>query len=283
MIIVNEGNDHLKIWDTNTGQQLKYLDIRNKGGVGRLEPSPDGFFILYTNSFHSKITKWSLGTWDEYEYALHTDRVFRSRWSPDSEWFISASKDSTLRIWGSKKMTLVGHTDAVYDCDITPDGNWIVSASGDQSLKIWDAVSGAEKYTLNGHTRKVIACATSPDGKWILSISEDNTLKVWSIDTGLEVANFFVTGPELIQFNPTKFLIACRDMGGNLFLLIPINLNYEAIIITATDEETGLIVRCTVCQHSFQIEKNNLGSATACPQPGCNAPLKINPFVKRTT
>jgi hypothetical protein len=81
--------------------------------------------------------------------------------------------------------TLVGHTREVEACAITPDGRRIVSASWDTTLKIWDLDSGRLERSLEGHSNSVVACAIPPDGRRIVSASFDHTLKVWDVATGV--------------------------------------------------------------------------------------------------
>ncbi|HZF51915.1 MAG TPA: AAA family ATPase, partial [Polyangiaceae bacterium] len=80
--------------------------------------------------------------------------------------------------------TLMGHTGEVNACAITPDGRRIVSASDDTTLKVWDLDSGRLLRSLEGHSRHVTACAITPDGRRIVSASWDKTLEVWDLDSG---------------------------------------------------------------------------------------------------
>jgi len=90
--------------------------------------------------------------------------------------------------------TLNGHTAGVNGCAISPDGSYIVSASGDTTLKLWDVRTGAERLTLRGHTDRVHGCAISPDGSYIVSASYDNTLKLWDALTGVCLDTLFADG-----------------------------------------------------------------------------------------
>ncbi|KAG8835256.1 hypothetical protein FRC18_000758 [Serendipita sp. 400] len=69
----------------------------------------------------------------------HVGAVYRLTWSADSRMLVSASKDSTVKIWDLKtyklKMDLPGHTDEVYCVDFVADK--IVSGGRDKTLKIW--------------------------------------------------------------------------------------------------------------------------------------------------
>lgn len=55
--------------------------------------------------------------------------------------FVSAGKDSTLKVWDvyTKKLMfdLPGHSDEVYTIDWSPNGQKVVSGGKDRLLKIW--------------------------------------------------------------------------------------------------------------------------------------------------
>ena len=71
-----------------------------------------------------------------------------SRWSPDSRYVASASRDSTVKVWpavaaarGTAKPvalhTLSGHADEVYALDWSPNGEGLASGSKDRLVKVW--------------------------------------------------------------------------------------------------------------------------------------------------
>ena len=129
----------------------------------------------------------------------HSSSVSDCAFSPDGRLIVSASGDSTLKVWdsetGQSLRTLEGHSSSVSGCAFSPDGKLIVSASDDRTLKIWDAGTGQMLRSLEGHSAYVIGCAFSPDGKLIVSASWDGTLKVWDSETGQTLATFFADGP----------------------------------------------------------------------------------------
>ncbi|MSV29537.1 MAG: TIR domain-containing protein, partial [Bryobacterales bacterium] len=83
--------------------------------------------------------------------------------------------------------TLEGHSDSVSCVAVTPDGRRAVSASEDTTLKVWDLESGRALRTLEGHSDWVYGVAVTPDGKRAVSASEDTTLKVWDLESGREI------------------------------------------------------------------------------------------------
>lgn len=76
--------------------------------------------------------------------------------------------------------TLVGHVGAVYMVAWSPDSRMLVSASKDSTLKLWDAAKGTKaKETLPGHYDEVYALDWAPNGASVASGSKDRTIKVW--------------------------------------------------------------------------------------------------------
>ncbi|WP_437516751.1 TIR domain-containing protein [Sorangium sp. So ce1099] len=128
--------------------------------------------------------------WTGEERTLHghSGGVRACALSPDGQRIVSASDDTTLKVWdlatGKLLSTLEGHSDWVTACALSPDGQRIVSASVDKTLKVWDLATGKLLSTLEGHSDWVTACALSPDGQRIVSASFDRTLKVWDLATG---------------------------------------------------------------------------------------------------
>jgi ribosome assembly protein 4 len=64
-------------------------------------------------------------------------------WSPDSCFLLSASKDSTVKLWAIKDTkkafaTLPGHEDEVYTVDWSPNSSSAASGSKDRTIKIWN-------------------------------------------------------------------------------------------------------------------------------------------------
>ena len=71
----------------------------------------------------------------------------------------------------------------VSDAQFSPDGRKIVTASYDSTAKIWDAVTG-KFLILKGHKGALNSAQFSPDGKKIVTASDDNTAKIWDAATG---------------------------------------------------------------------------------------------------
>jgi WD40 repeat protein/serine/threonine protein kinase len=122
--------------------------------------------------------------------AGHTDRVNFAAFSPDGRRIVTASHDTTARIWdastGREILQLRGHTGRVWSAVFSPDGRRVVTASFDDTARIWDAATGKELQRLTGHTDRVLGAAFSPDGRRIATASSDRTARIWDAATGRE-------------------------------------------------------------------------------------------------
>ena len=124
----------------------------------------------------------------------HSLEVEGCTFSPDGAKVVSASRDTTLKLWeaetGAVIRTFTGHSETVYGCAFSPDGTKVVSASSDKTLKLWEVETGAVIRTFTGHSKGVYGCAFSPDGTKVVSASGDYTLKLWDVETGAVIRTF---------------------------------------------------------------------------------------------
>jgi WD40 repeat protein len=115
----------------------------------------------------------------------HKDYVGALAVSRDGKLLVSASGDSTVKLWslpdGKLLKTLTGHTEGVGALAIAPDGKLFASGSRDKTLRLWSLPQGQPVKTLTNHVADVHALAFSADGKLLVSASRDNSLKLWTM------------------------------------------------------------------------------------------------------
>ena len=66
-------------------------------------------------------------------------------------------------------IVLRGHTRPVTSVRFSSDGNLVVTASRDTTARIWDAHTGAPLHALRGHFGVVDDASFSPDGRWVVT------------------------------------------------------------------------------------------------------------------
>lgn len=75
-----------------------------------------------------------------------------------------------------------GHTDEVKDIAFYQGGRFLVSASRDSTIKIWNVESGEVQKTLNGHgPGGVESVAISPGENLLATGGHDSTLRLWEL------------------------------------------------------------------------------------------------------
>jgi WD40 repeat protein len=124
----------------------------------------------------------------------HQDRVRSCAISDDGSMIVSASADSTVRLWdtlrGTELATFTGHKAPLRSCAISGDGRMIVSASEDGVIKAWDRTRSSEQITLAEYEAPVSSCGISADKQRIVSAYEDGKLMLWESSTGEQLREF---------------------------------------------------------------------------------------------
>jgi len=121
--------------------------------------------------------------------------------SHDSKLLLTASQDSTARIWsadkrGEKPILLEGHSGPLWTAAFSPDEKRVVTASSDKTVRIWNADGSGESLVLSGFSAAVTSARFSRDGKRIITTSADRTVQLRNADgTGLPVILRGHTGP----------------------------------------------------------------------------------------
>ncbi|KAL7064802.1 hypothetical protein AAHC03_05576 [Spirometra sp. Aus1] len=130
----------------------------------------------------------------KYTLTGHRSPVTRVRFHPHYNILVSASEDSTIKLWdyetGEFEHTLKGHTDVVQDLSFDPPGTLLASCSADMQVKLWDFTTYQCIKTLSGHDHNVSSVCFLPSGDFLVSASRDKTIKLWEVATGYCVKTF---------------------------------------------------------------------------------------------
>lgn len=72
----------------------------------------------------------------------HTSNILRITFSPNDKYAVTASKDSTVRLWETRGWTMLrslrSHIGRAHAAEWTPDGNRVITAARDGEIKYWD-------------------------------------------------------------------------------------------------------------------------------------------------
>ncbi|HYO52448.1 hypothetical protein [Archangium sp.] len=61
----------------------------------------------------------------------------------------------------------------------SPDGSRVLTASLDSTARLWDSRSGQLLATLKGHEDRVRSAGFSPDGSRVVTASDGKTARLW--------------------------------------------------------------------------------------------------------
>lgn len=137
-----------------------------------------------------------LRQWCEQSVATvdaHTDRINTITPAPDDSTLATASDDGTIKLWDSRRHTLLGtitgHASCVNEAAYLPGGDRLVTASCDHTIRLWEARSAAEIATLVDIGRPAWWIAVSPDGiiatpaaESSVNLGEDQ-IALWDVET----------------------------------------------------------------------------------------------------
>jgi len=190
----------LRLWDVQTGQQLRYQYF--PVSMGSLALTPSGHTLIY-NQIH-ELHFWNVDDWASTQQRLlgHASVGIRDiAISPDGQQALTASNDSTLRLWnlegqaGARRFE--NDTDSILAVAISPEGQRLFTGSAVGIL--WDIPSAQEKQRFSGYIGVVSpgAAAFSPDGSQIVASTADflgtsgaTAAILWDAETGQEVCRW---------------------------------------------------------------------------------------------
>ena len=111
----------------------------------------------------------------------HTGLVTAASFSPDGQLILTASSDSTARVWqrdGSRPpIVLRGHTAWIVSAVFSPDGQHVLTAANDSTVRVWP-IDGRGTPIVLRHNGPLSSAVYCPDGKWIVTAA-DSVVRLW--------------------------------------------------------------------------------------------------------
>ena len=178
------GDDTLKIWRTETREELHHLSHENDYDVTGVAFSPDGKQLASCDG--DKLVKvWDVESGEEeLSFRAHEDAVSAVAFIHGGKTIVSASWDGTIKFHnasnGDERKVLRGHQGAVNALAVSQDRTKILSGGEDKTVRLWDAKTGKLIKTFTGHEQNITCVAISPDGKLAVSGSKGKP-RLWKL------------------------------------------------------------------------------------------------------
>ncbi len=192
--------DTLRLWEVDTGRELRRFQAVRHYGCCKPAFSPDGRRAL-TCSSNGDVQYWDLeGGKELRRFRAHANRTADVAFLPDGRRALTCGWDGCLRLWdletgkALRRYAVRPHY-TVCAVAVSPDGRRALSGSvdpGERSgdVRLWDVESGQELRRLVGHPSYVYSVAFSPDGRRALSGGRDGDVWLWDVDTGKVLKRF---------------------------------------------------------------------------------------------
>ncbi len=225
----------LGLWEPDSGRHTQLKIDGAKSAATVLRFSPDGKWLAAgVGNSDSEVYVWALeDLWRSTEatppprvrFGPHRDQISAVAFSSNCGALVSASTDSTLRVWefGHPKegRRYQGHRHQVLSVAWSPDGQRIVSSGTDGSVRVWDprrepALSGPVELSASpvGWSFRL-----SSDGKTGVAIERTNGAAVlWDMINmrPVEVLHFAGTSNSNVALSPDGRTMAVGDYHGKL-------------------------------------------------------------------
>ncbi|AQZ65508.1 High-affnity carbon uptake protein Hat/HatR [[Actinomadura] parvosata subsp. kistnae] len=181
----------------------------------------------------------------------HTAPVERVAYRPDGRVAVTASSDTTARLWNvtdalrPKSAGVVkGHTGGVLAAAFSKSGKVLATGSADGTARLWEVSDTAKPRalaTLKGHEEQVGSVSFSPDGNVLATASTDGTMRLWNVKDPAKPAQVAVVkqdaDPTRTAFSPDGRLVALGSTDGTIKLLDVLTPAKPAVLATLTSAE----------------------------------------------
>ncbi|XP_062592519.1 TAF5-like RNA polymerase II p300/CBP-associated factor-associated factor 65 kDa subunit 5L [Saccostrea cucullata] len=121
----------------------------------------------------------------------HSGTVYKTCFSHDSKYLMSASEDATVRLWDlnthTNRVCYRGHNAPVWDLDVGSIGGYFASCSQDRTAKLWVSDRIYPVRTFAGHNLDVDCVKFHPNCNYLATGSSDRSVRLWTLQDGKAV------------------------------------------------------------------------------------------------
>ncbi len=201
-----------------------------------LDITPDKKWLLCATDENS-ILVYNLEKGDLFEKELtgHTSYVTALTVAPNSEYFISASADKTIRKWDLRSFVgdvIIESESKINAINISPDSKNIVVGTQDGIVSVYSLNDLSNPMVLPfDNKNSVSALEYNKDGTWLVTGDSQGSIRIWDAKTYKEIETLPGHRARIydLEFNPDNNLLASSSLDGTVKLWDCTNLNNQPI------------------------------------------------------
>jgi WD40 repeat protein/tRNA A-37 threonylcarbamoyl transferase component Bud32 len=199
LIVSGDLGGLLKVWDLDTGQEVRPAVKAHETGCNLVAFSPDGRH--FATGDDDRVNVWNtrtgelLRTWKGPPGCSLQGVAFAPGGALLACTTETVNGRDEARIWdlwtGACLFGLPGHDDEVASIAISPDGKLLASAGLDRTVRTWDLATGEPRRAFRGAI-KFRGVQFSPDGRLLAAVGGTmneqgiGAVKIWDLATGAE-------------------------------------------------------------------------------------------------
>lgn len=171
-----------RLIETPATQEIVQLDA--DGRVNSIAFAPKGK-LLAAGSADNKARLIEYETGKELTVITHDDEVYAVAFSFDSQFWATASKDTTrlIETASGKEKTRIVHPGEIRTIAFSPDNRWLATGGLDKSVKLIETASGKEARQIN-HGDAIYSVVFSFDSKLLAMAGKDGVVNLIDPQTG---------------------------------------------------------------------------------------------------
>ncbi len=221
----SNASEKARLWDVNTGKEIRRINPDGPVPLTRLLFCPDGKTLASFTQGHHHLQFWDRATGKEMHSSGDAiSQIDFLSFSPKGRFLAVGSRgDWVIRVWDVATRKMVNRLEhgLLTALQISPDGRRLASAAWtDPQVRIWDVDGGKElrRISSNKDARSIDCMAWSGDGKILATWSYANPVQhpvcLWDAETGksLRELNAGMDQIESLVFSPDSKMLAALGM-----------------------------------------------------------------------
>jgi WD40 repeat protein len=185
-VVAVRTQDHVRIFDPDTGVARASVSTPTNGTRGRVEMSADGRRLV-ANVAGGAVVVDLHG--HQRRTALRPERreehVASVAITPAGDGAVTGGVHGTVLRWDVARAPaaaeLPGLASSVGSVAYGSDGRLVLAAADDRTARVWDAETGVALAVLRGHESRIGDATFAPDGQTVVTASDDRTVRLWRL------------------------------------------------------------------------------------------------------